>query len=156
MPRTKRGCFSKRFYYHVYNRGNWKLPVFLDTQDYYFFLKKMKILSRQDRCNINIGAYCLMDNHYHLVIKQLSKVSLSKFMQRLITSYSMYLNKKYHRVGHTFQGRFKARLIRSRNDLEHLIAYIQRNPVIAGYVRSSSDYRWLNIGTDLVWDRPSS
>lgn len=154
MARKRRPRFSKRFYYHVYNRGNWKFPIFYHSADYTFFIKKMKLLSSKSYCNIKIKSYCLMDNHYHLLIKQLSSTTISKFIQRLSISYSMYLSFKYNQPGHSFQGRFKSKLVRSSEDLERLIAYFQRNPEKAGYVHSSEKYRWLYIGTDLDGDGP--
>ena len=154
MPRGRRPKFSRQFYYHVYNRGNWKFPIFFQTADYLFFLNKMDRLSSRQFCNIEVRAFCLMDNHYHLVLKQRSPVSISKFIQRLSISYSMYLNIKYKHPGHTFQGRFHARPLRSQTELKRLLEYIKENPMKAGYVNHWEKYRWVDVGTDLRGDGP--
>jgi putative transposase len=77
---------------------------------------------------IELLAYCLMPNHFHLLIKQFSKNDMNKFMQSVITRYSMYFNKKYDRVGKLFQGHYKAVLVSDESYLLHLSRYIHLNP----------------------------
>ena len=130
-------------YYHVYNRGVEKRKIFLDREDYFHFLKllyicnsKKSIILRNigkyfDRGEIivNIGAYCLMPNHFHLLCKEKIENGTSTFMKKLLTAYVMYFNKKYKRTGVLFQGRFKSEYINTDNYLKYLYAYIHLNPV---------------------------
>jgi REP element-mobilizing transposase RayT len=84
-----------------------------------------------------------MDNHFHLIIRTgKSPDVISKFMQRLCTSYAMITNRKYERVGHLFQGRYNAKLLRYKKDLEQARAYIKQNPVKEGLVKKARDYPW--------------
>ena len=92
--------------------------------------------SRIERSNfagdIELLAYCLMPNHFHLLIKQNNKDSISKFMRCIATNYSMYFNKRYDRIGSLFQGIYKAILIKNDNYLLHLTIYIHLNPLHEG------------------------
>jgi len=142
-------------YYHIYNRGVEKRKIFLDAQDYKVFLKYLKEylsptekpenlktiftlqgasfkgIPRQRKnylTQINLHAFCLMPNHFHLLLKQSMDNSMEKFMRSMCTRYSMYFNKKYQRVGKLFQGHYKAVLISEENYLLHLSRYIHLNP----------------------------
>lgn len=138
--------YSIRFYiengiYHVYNRGVDKRTIFEGEQDYKTFLSYLKKYLaetenevgpqwRKNLCqNIELLAYCLMKNHFHLLIKQKSKNVLTTFMRCLTNSYTKYFNLKYGRVGHLFQGKFKAILVEKDNYLLHLTRYIHLNPI---------------------------
>ena len=135
MPRSKRK-FQRYRLYHVYNRGNRKQVIFRDVDDYKYSLQ--------------IKGYCLMDNHYHLLIKTGSDPKeLSKFMQRFLTSFCLYTNKKYGLSGHVFQGRFQASLISTKGYKKTIIRYFKANPVKAKYVRVWHQYRWLYLSDDL-------
>src|ERR1035437_5759163 len=119
---------------HVYNRGNNKEKIFFDRQDYKAFLFRLGLaigfeekelqkenllslpysrirISNANKDNFKLHAFCLMPNHFHLLIEQCENESISKIISRICTSYSMYFNKKYKRVGHVFQERFKSNLI---------------------------------------------
>lgn len=149
--------YVKDGYYHIYNRGIEKRTIFKDEQDYKIFLKYIKEslsppsvpkdliktfnvqgatltfkgYERQVKNfnnQIKLLAYCLMPNHFHFLIKQDDEKAISKFMQSLITRYSMYFNKKYNRVGKLFQGHYKAVLITDEAYLLHLSRYIHLNP----------------------------
>ena len=91
-------------YYHVYNRGNNSQDIFFEEKNYNFFLTK---LSKVFENNISLICYCLMPNHYHLLIKVKKDSQFSNIMQRFSTSYTKAINKTYKRVGHLFQGRYK-------------------------------------------------
>ncbi|PIR38808.1 MAG: hypothetical protein COV34_00615 [Candidatus Zambryskibacteria bacterium CG10_big_fil_rev_8_21_14_0_10_42_12] len=136
-------------FYHVYNRGTEKRDVFLDTQDYERFLSLLYIANNTQRVNIreqgktleaicsqdrsstlvDIVSYCLMPNHFHILIKTTDQMNLGKFMQKLVTAYSMYFNKKYDRSGALFQGRYKAKHAHTDTYLKYLFAYIHLNPI---------------------------
>ena len=77
----------------------------------------------------SIGAYCLMDNHFHLLLKEITVGGISAFMKKLCSAYSMYFNKKYGRTGHLFQGRFQERHADTDEYLKYLYSYIHLNPV---------------------------
>jgi len=136
-------------YYHLYNRGVEKRNIFLDEQDCTVFLHYIKMylsptekLTEQNHPGIRINrfiplnlsreldllAFTLMPNHFHLLVKQRTKDGITKFMQRLLTGYVMYFNKKYKRIGALFQNIFKAVIIENDNYLLHLSRYIHLNP----------------------------
>ena len=138
--------------YHVYNRGLDKTDLFQDNSDYLRFVKeihhfnninfKPDELGFQNRYQgstlekdivrkelVDILAWCLMPNHYHMVLRQKIGKGISKFMQRLGTGYTMYTNIKYERSGHIFQGRFKIKIVENDKYLQHLTRYIHLNPL---------------------------
>src|SRR3989338_10879520 len=149
---------------HVFNRGNNREKIFRGDQDYRAFLFRMglalgiepEILQKENllsvpysRIRINasknlfkIHAFCLMPNHFHMLIEQTGDVPVSKFISKLCTSYAMYVNKKYKRVGHVFQDQFKAVLVESNSQLMWLSSYIHMNPVKAGLAKHPSEYLW--------------
>ncbi len=147
MPRSKRK-FQKHRLYHIYNRGNRKQVVFRDIGDYKFFLFRMHLLV--SKYSLRIKGYCLMDNHFHLLVKVGSDPEeVSKFMQRFLTSFCLYINKKYDLVGHVFQGRYRANLITSERYKKAIIRYFKENPVKAGYARVWHQYKWIYLSDDL-------
>jgi putative transposase len=129
-------------YYHIYNRGVEKRKIFLDKEDYFHFLKLLYICNSEksitlrnigesfDRGKtiVDIGAYCLMPNHFHLLCHEKTENGTSIFMKKLLTAYAMYFNKKYERTGVLFQGRFKSKYSNTDNYLKYLYAYIHLNP----------------------------
>jgi len=149
--------FGPGEFYHVYNRGNAKEKIFMDADDYKFFLLRLKqnlfpeendelrIQKLPDKSFSLIG-YCLMPNHFHFLIKQNNQIPISKLMTKLCTSYSMYFNKKYNRVGHVFQNRFKHILIQNDEYLKWLSCYIHQNPKVGGIIQCLEDYRWSSFG----------
>lgn len=150
-------------YYHVYNRGVNKLPVFNDRQDYLFFLSLLKRhLSRQPQSDkqgreykhlandISLLSFCLMPNHFHLFVFNKQHQGLELLMRSLATSYSIYFNKRHHRVGPLFQGRYKASRIDDDAYLAHISRYIHRNPKEYAEYNYSS-YRALVNNWDVSW-----
>jgi REP element-mobilizing transposase RayT len=141
-------------YYHIFNRGNAKQNIFLDTQDYQFFLLRLdqnlypdkdKRIFRSSPLPENAFSlinFCLMPNHYHLLIKQNKEIPVSKLISRICTSYSKYFNKKYERVGHVFQDQFKQVNVDNNDYLLWLSAYIHQNPSVAGLIKNPADYKW--------------
>jgi REP element-mobilizing transposase RayT len=143
--------FGEECYYHVFNRGVDKRSIFEDKNDIYYFFNRLtdlnidavnsrlttKRFKKQGEAIIepnhaklvSIIAYCLLPNHFHLLLKQESKDGISKFMQKLGTSYTMYFNTKYKRSGSLFQGKFKANLIDGDFGLPILSVYINLNYV---------------------------
>lgn len=127
-------------YYHIYARGIGKQAVFLDAQDFNFFISLFgRYLSNKQQSSafgpyphfknlLQLLCYCLLNNHFHLLVYQAEKGSMSKLMQSLMTSYSRYFNKKYHRSGPVFESRYKASRITQDTYLAHISRYIHLNP----------------------------
>jgi len=139
-------------FYHIYNRGNDKREIFLCETDYVRFqvllylcndikgihigdyknssisIKELLNLPREETL-VDIGAYCLMPNHFHLLVKEKIEGGTSLFMQKLSTAYTMYYNKKYNKTGSLFGGRFKAKHLDSDQYLKYQYSYIHLNPV---------------------------
>ncbi len=133
-------------YYHIYNRGNSKQTIFHNVEDYDRFIKLIFLsngkenfkvhLAGKDVYNfsrgeqlVDIGAYCLMPNHFHLLLTQTKTGSISKFLQKLSTGYSMYHNNKYERAGTLFEGKFRSEHVDNDHYLKYLFSYIHLNPV---------------------------
>ena len=91
---------------------------------------------------VEILSWCLMPNHFHLILKPLAKGGLTSFMRKLATGYSMYFNKKYERTGTLLQGPFKSKEIDTQESLLYVSAYIHLNPVTAGICQKPEDYCW--------------
>lgn len=147
---TRKITISSGEVYHIYNRGTDKRLIFQDLLDYDRFIKllffsnsrspltfrKLRIgetyaenVDKRGDTLVDIGAYCLMPNHFHLLIKAKSDRDVSAFMQKLCTSYAMYFNTKYGRSGTLFQGVFRAEHADSDEYLKYLFAYIHLNPL---------------------------
>jgi REP element-mobilizing transposase RayT len=125
--------------YHVLSRGNERRDIFFDDKDRHLFIKTLGEMS--DRFEVEIFAYALMPNHYHLLI-QTHRPNLSRSMQWFGVSYTNRFNARHDRSGHLFQGRFKSILVENDAYLIELSCYIHRNPVRAGIARRLADYRW--------------
>ena len=149
----KKPVFGNGGIYHVYNRGVEKRNVFLDDHDYFRFLYSLyefndknpaykisevrlreaeirkEFLLRERKTIVDIFAFCLMDNHFHLLVRQIADEGIVRFMHKVGTGYTNYFNKKYERVGPLFQGSFKAVKIENESHLLHLPYYIHANPL---------------------------
>ena len=125
--------------YHVTSRGNDRQDVFVDDDDRTAFLEVVHQLG--DRFNWLCHAYCLMTNHYHLLVETIDP-TLSRGMRQLNGVYTQAFNRHHGRVGHLFQGRFKAILVEKDAYLLELCRYVVLNPVRAKMVRSAKDWRW--------------
>ena len=125
--------------YHVTSRGNERKAVFRDDQDRKMFLDTLKGVTL--RYNWLCHAYCLMENHYHLLIDT-PDGNLSIGMRQLNGIYTQRFNKRHGRVGHLFQGRFKAVLVRKDSHLLEACRYVVLNPVRAGRVQRPEEWIW--------------
>ncbi len=155
-------------FYHVYNRGVEKRVIFQDPQDYKVFLSYLKCyletpkrviireinikghnFKRPERSlnnffeKLDLLAFCLMPNHFHLIVKQTQQKSMEYFMRSLLTRYTTYFNRRYQRVGHLFQGTYKASLIDREGYLLHLSRYIHLNPVKETPLRIGEEHKIL-------------
>jgi REP element-mobilizing transposase RayT len=125
--------------YHVTSRGNERKPVFKDKKDRNLFLETIEKANK--RYNFICHAYCLMDNHYHLILET-PDGNLSKGMKYLNGVYSQKFNVRHKRVGHVFQGRYKAILVQKESHLLEVIRYVVLNPVRADIAKKPGDWRW--------------
>ncbi|MFA5827150.1 MAG: transposase [Candidatus Paceibacterota bacterium] len=138
----RKQVFAIDEYYHLYNRGTEKRKIFLDKEDYMHFLFLMYICNTKrsielrkigeffdrEETIVDIGAYCLMPNHFHILVREKIENGISKYMHKLLTSYSMYFNKKYERIGKLYEGVFKSNYVDNDNYLKYLYSYIHLNP----------------------------
>jgi len=144
-----RGPLAPKEVYHIYNRGTEKRNIFLTERDYERFIallylsnsknpikmeeqrgRTLRELLETERGEplVDIGAYCLMPNHFHLLLRQREDGGISKFMQKLVTGYTMYFNVKNDRTGTLFQGRYKSKHAGEDRYLKYLMSYIHLNP----------------------------
>ena len=124
-------------YYHIINRGVEQRVIFKEASDYEYFEELMCFYMKS--YGITLHNYCLMSNHYHLLIET-STDNLSKFMRQLNMNYAIYFNKKYKRVGHLWQGRFKSWFVIDDAYLYTLMLYIEQNPLKAKMVQDMKEY----------------
>ncbi|MBI4029443.1 MAG: transposase [Candidatus Blackburnbacteria bacterium] len=150
-------------YYHLINRGADNRAIFLQQHDFKRFMNTIyyyqyagpkpkfskfssgNLISwkpNEEMKIVDIIAFCLMTNHFHLLIQQLKDGGASKFMSQVLNSYTKNFNTKYKRKGALFQGAFNAVLIENDNQLLHVSRYIHINSVAAGIVQDICDYKW--------------
>lgn len=164
--------FAEGEYYHVCGRGNNKQPIFHDNHDYIRFLSYLMCCQanvefdidevneelRRDRDNfleanvakqicdngyVDLVGFCLMPNHYHLILHNKTEDGVSRFMQRVLNAYTRYSNVKYDRGGHVFQGPFKAVYVESNEQLVYLSAYIHLNArELPKWRNNPHEYAW--------------
>lgn len=152
--------------YHILNRGVEKRIIFTRGRDYQRFLRTLYYyqfqgpkpsFSKYSKDSINpfkplyenkiveIWAYCLMPNHFHLLVRQFKENGISKFLSQLTNSYTKYFNTKYTRVGPLLQGSFKAVLVENDEQLLHLSRYIHINPLVSGLEKSLFGYPYSSL-----------
>lgn len=125
--------------YHITSRGDDRKKIFLSEQDFQKFLEYLK--TAKDKFKFHLYAYCLMSNHYHLLFET-TQANISRIMQYLNTSYTVYYNVKREKCGHLFQGRYKSIIVEADSYLLELTRYIHLNPVRAKMVDSPEKYKW--------------
>lgn len=154
-------------YYHVYARGANKSSVFIEETDKMFFLSLFERYLSKDKVKNRLGeaypnyrnqvallAYCLMPNHFHLLIHQNDQGTMAQFMKSLLTSYSRYFNRKYKRTGPLFESRYKANNIDTDAYLHHISRYIHMNPRYWLRYEYSSLRFYLKPQESPVWLQP--
>ncbi|WP_458700868.1 transposase [Sulfurospirillum sp. 1307] len=137
MPRRCR--IENCGYHHVYNRGVAKNKIFLDFIDKEKFLKIVASVCKDYK--LNIHSFCLMDNHYHLLVENLRE-NLSDAMRQINSQYAIYFNKRHKRVGHLWQDRYKSWFVLDTNHLFILFRYIEQNPIKAGMSERIGEYKY--------------
>ena len=167
----RKTIFAEGEYYHIFNRGSKKQLLFLDTRDYIRFLflilhtqspivftnlgrqvnhylaHNSFHISKKERGDIissrevTLHAFCLMPNHFHLILSGQSPESIPRFLHRIQTGYGMYFNTRYHMSGHVFQGAFRSVHIENNEQLLYLSAYIHKNPLKLLQKKKNKDLR---------------
>ena len=138
MPRIQRKK-SKTGYYHIIIRGNEQRNIFNDDKDRARFIETLYQKKKEEAFYLH--AFCLMDNHVHLMIRE-GRENISSVMKKITVSYVCYFNKKYKRTGHLFQDRFRSETVENDSYLLTLARYIHQNPVKAKLVRFPAEYKW--------------
>lgn len=162
----RREIFANEEYYHIYNRGVEKRNIFCDENDFQRFLQSLEEFNLLDPTGgiyanafqknktllrgstskseklVDVVAYCLNPNHFHLILKQATDRGVEKLMHRLGTGYTMYFNTKYQRSGSLFQGRFKAKHIDTNEYLLHTSVYVNLNYRVHQLRGSTSKSSW--------------
>ena len=173
MSTARNLVFSPGEYYHVFNRGVEKRPIFNEKRDYiralstiFYYIhalppvKYSKYLRtpRDQRSELNetlnksprditILAYCLMPNHLHFLLRQETENGVPRFMSKFSNSYTKYFNTKHTRIGPLFQGTFKAVIVESEEQLIHLSRYIHINPIVSSLIKKTDliNYPWSSM-----------
>ena len=136
IPRLRNWrCFEV---YHVYQRGNYKQPVFFTSTDLLSYLKRIDLLAT--RYSIRLHAFCLMSNHVHFLLETTRKDGISRFMQQLQSYHSRWIHSNQQRDGHLWKNRFGAKQITSSRHYHKALLYVERNPLTAGLVKRPEDY----------------
>ncbi|MHB1086966.1 MAG: transposase [Minisyncoccota bacterium] len=159
-------------YYHIYNRGTEKRRIFLSKSDFGRFVSLLYLCNSDSPVHLSnlrnlkddelfgqklgkplvqIGAYCLMPHLFHLLVRQTEDLGISRYMQKLITGYTMYFNKRNERSGVLFQGKYKSVHADSDTYLKYLLSYIHLNPG-AAYER----YKYSSLPDYITDGRPQS
>ncbi len=151
MPRIARAT-AGGLCYHVLNRGNGRDRVFHKDEDYQAFIDL--IAEANDRIPMRVLGYCLMPNHFHLMVRPFGDGELSTWMQWLMTSHVRRYHAHYHSSGHIWQGRFKSFIVQKDEHFLTAIRYIERNALRAGLVKRAEDWRfgslyWRTAGRQL-------
>jgi REP element-mobilizing transposase RayT len=136
--------------YHVITRGNNRRKIFRSRDDYLSFTNILQ--NQKAKLPFFLYAYCLMPNHVHLLI-EMQDEPISRIMQRVLTAYSQYHNRKYKKIGHLFQGRYKSILCQTDRYLGELVRYIHLNPVRGRIVRKPEDFEFSGHRTYLGLDK---
>lgn len=134
--------FEDGGFYHIYNRGAGKQEIIRAADNYQFLINKIRLRAKQT--NIAVISFCLMPNHYHLLVRQDSYISAGLFVQLLFNSYSKAFNNMYGRSGTLFEAPFKAIQVDKTEYLTHLCRYIHRNPIEAGLVNHINGWKYSN------------
>ena len=137
MPRNSRSK-SSTGYHHIMLRGINRESIFVSDQDKDYFLNSM--YRAREKSSFKVIGYCLMNTHVHLLLQESEEIGLS--IKRITVSYVQWFNRKYNRVGHLFQNRYKSEPIENERYLMAVLRYIHQNPIKAGMVKEVSKYSW--------------
>ncbi len=135
--------YRKNSYYHLYCRGNNRQEIFFETIDYDIFRNIFREKIKKLGQNLTFDSFALLPNHYHFLVRQGNDPrAIEKLMRSCITRYTLFINKKYEKVGRLFQSTYKARIVR-KTEIFKMRAYILNNAIESGFVD------WKNVGKNL-------
>ncbi len=141
MPRRSVD-FAPNTYYHIYNRGVRLQSLFIEPTNYEYIIRSLGRIGKT--CGISIIAYCLLPNHYHLLVYQEKETAAGELPKRVFGGYSRAVNRRYGWEGTLYEGRFKAKTVKDQDFLRHLCRYIHANPVKHGFVDDLEAWPWSN------------
>ena len=154
---AKRPDFTAGSYYHLYTRGAHKASLFREHDNYVYVLHQVKkVIGEQ---NLTVIAYCLLSNHYHILVRQNGDAAAGLLAQYVFNAYSKAYNTRYEHSGTLFEGPFRAIKVDSQNYLLHLCRYIHANPVRHGIVTELEEWpysnylEWLGLRNGELLDR---
>ncbi len=150
MPRIAR-IVGVGLPHHIVQRGNNKERVFQDKEDFETYLSLLRKYSEEKE--IALGAYCLMSNHVHLLVRPLEDRALPKMMQGVALCYTQYFNKKNRRTGRLWECRYSSTVVDEERYLWAVTSYIENNPVRAGVVKKPDDYKYSSARAHLLGQR---
>ena len=155
MPYARKDLLTwqKGMYYHIYNRGVSKSTLFREPTNYLFVIEKLQKYRLENQ--VAVIAYCLMPNHYHLLLRQDGEKPAGNVPQFMFNRYSKAYNLRYAHSGTLLEGRYRAKPIRSTSHLFHLCRYIHGNPVKDGLVADPVDWQWSNY-LEFIGERKGS
>ncbi len=153
MPRTARASVAG-LPYHALNRGNRRASVFHKPADYDAFVEAIADSCR--RLPMDLLGYCLMPNHFHLVLRPHADGDLGRWMRRLLTTHALRYHRHYGTTGHVWQGRYKAFPVQDDDHLAAVLRYVERNPLRAELVARAEHWKWSSLpgwlaGDALLW-----
>jgi putative transposase len=156
MPRTARASIGGVIY-HALNRGNRRETVFHKPADYDAFIKAM--VDAGHRVPVDLLGYCLMPNHFHLVIRPRADGDLGRWMQWLLTAHARRYHRHHGTTGHVWEGRFKAFPLQDDDHLVTVLRYVERNPLRAELVLRAEHWKWSSLpgwlsNDPLLWRGP--
>jgi putative transposase len=149
MPRTAREL-KDGGYFHILNRGNNRNEVFHCRLDYLIFIGLIREAKR--RFPLSLFGYCLMPNHFHLILRALLAENIPAFIHWILSCYARHYRESYRISGHVWQGRFKSLPIESEEYLVTALRYVEGNPKRAGLVGSNRDWEWSSLSSHCVGD----
>lgn len=162
--------FVTNEHYHCFNRGVEKRIIFTEQQDYVYFLKLLRFLNTPDKYGklrlhelhppreplVTILSYCLLPNHFHLLLRQEVEDGISIYLKRVLGGYAMYFNQKYNRSGALFQGPYKAIPLTHDQDLRQVLAYVRFNNLVHKITDKNLFRSSINLKDSLVRDLVSN
>ncbi|MBT3705081.1 transposase [Candidatus Peregrinibacteria bacterium] len=144
--------FQKNQHYHITNRGIKKKKIFYNKDDYMWFINRINHF--KTKYKIDIICYCLMPNHFHLIIRPNKTHGIIKFLSYLQASHSRHFNSKWNRKGQLFEGRYYPKLIEDQKHLIHTINYVINNPVKAKLVSKPEEWPYLSFNLPYIKINP--
>jgi len=140
MPRLARKSYKGEKLFHVMVQGINKEEIFSEERQKYEYIKLLKQYEKEYQ--LSIIAYCVMENHVHLLIDTIDVEELTRYMHKLNTSYAIYYNKNNNRVGYVYRDRYKTQIIQNERHLYNCIIYIHNNPVNAFLCNKAEQYKF--------------